>query len=97
MLLCYNNFYIYRSHRMYVNIINYKTRRQNIVIDVIMNIHYSFVCVVCVCLCVVCACCVCVLCVCWCVCVCARARCVRVVCVCVANFQSVVNFLYNCV
>jgi len=28
---------------MYVNIINNKNRRQNIVIDLIMNLHYSFV------------------------------------------------------
>jgi len=28
---------------MYVNIINYKTGRQNIVIEVIMNLHCSFV------------------------------------------------------
>ena len=27
---------------MYVNIINYKIGFQNIVIDVIMNLHYSF-------------------------------------------------------
>jgi len=32
---------------MYVNIINYKTRRQNIIIDVIMNLNYSFVIIKC--------------------------------------------------
>jgi len=32
---------------MYVNIINYKIRRQNIVTDVIMNLHYSFVIIKC--------------------------------------------------
>jgi len=32
---------------MYVNIINYKTRRQNIIIDVIMNLTYSFVIIKC--------------------------------------------------
>jgi len=32
---------------MYVNIINYKTRRQNIVMDVIMNLNYSFVIIKC--------------------------------------------------
>ena len=30
-----------RSQKMHVNI-NYKTIRQNIIIDVIMNLHYSF-------------------------------------------------------
>jgi len=32
---------------MYVIIINYKTRRQNFVIYVIMNLHYSFVIIKC--------------------------------------------------
>jgi len=32
---------------MYVNIINYKIRSQNIVIDVIMDLHYSFVIIKC--------------------------------------------------
>jgi len=34
---------------MYVNIMNYKTRRQkkNIVIEVIMNLHYIFVIIKC--------------------------------------------------
>jgi len=32
---------------MYVNIINYKTRRQNIVIDVTMNLRYIFVIIKC--------------------------------------------------
>jgi hypothetical protein len=32
-----------RSQRMYVNIINRKFGRQNITIDVTMNLHYSFV------------------------------------------------------
>jgi len=32
-----------RSQRMYVNIINYKTRRQNIIIDVVMSLNYNFV------------------------------------------------------
>jgi len=32
---------------MYVNIINLKFRRQNIIIDVIMNLHYSFVIIKC--------------------------------------------------
>ena len=32
---------------MYVNIINRKFRRQNIIIDVIMNLHYSFVIIKC--------------------------------------------------
>ena len=27
---------------MYVNVINYKTRRQNIIIDLIMNLNHSF-------------------------------------------------------
>ena len=32
---------------MYVNIINRKFRRQNIIIYVIMNLHYSFVIIIC--------------------------------------------------
>ena len=36
-----------RSQKMNVNIINYKTACQNIVIDVIMNLHYSFVIIKC--------------------------------------------------
>ena len=36
-----------RYQRMYVNIINYKTRHQNVVIDVIMNLHYSLVIIKC--------------------------------------------------
>jgi len=32
---------------MYVNIINLKFRRQNIITDVIMNLHYSFVIIKC--------------------------------------------------
>jgi len=34
---------IKKSQRKNVNIINSKFRRQNIIIDVIMNLHYSFV------------------------------------------------------
>jgi len=35
------------SQRMYVNIINCKTRRQNIIIDIIMNLIHSFVIIKC--------------------------------------------------
>ena len=39
--------YIDGCQRMYENIINYNTRRHNIVVDVIMNLHYSFVIIKC--------------------------------------------------
>jgi len=36
-----------RAQRMYVNIINRKFRRQNIITVVIMNLHYNFVVIKC--------------------------------------------------